>query len=137
MAGCICVVVFLNVGHVGNFFQITVHALIAQYRQEFSSTFCYIFILVKNRGNHRQRKNIIYDFVFWRFFLILSLLLLSFTKCSGDKSFTYLSATPVKKQKNRNIPYLLYSLNSKFFGESGFNLAYCQEFRITFPNLKR
>ena len=39
--------------------------------------------------------------VFWRFFLIQSSPLLSFTKCSGDKSFTSLNAKPVKMQKTK------------------------------------
>ena len=48
-------------------------------------------------------------FVFCRFFLIQSSPLLSFTKCSGDKSFTSLNAKPVKMQKTKimcNIPVL-------------------------------
>jgi hypothetical protein len=39
--------------------------------------------------------------VFWRFFLIQSSPLLSFIKCSGDKSFTSLNAKPVKMQKTK------------------------------------
>ena len=70
--------------------------------------------------------------VFWRFFLIQSSPLLSFTKCSGDKSFTSLNAKPVKMQKTKMSRTCSTRLIVNSLARMIFNLVHRQKFGISF-----